>query len=83
MTAGHDGIGLGSHHHGMNPATRPGDSNAAPLICSGRIHLERGAPEVITLVAETPRSRVAYMEDGAVFCAACALELARTGDGVP
>jgi len=67
----------------MPPTTHQLAPIAAPVLaCGGRIHLERGVPVFLHPGAGSPRSRVAYLEDGAVFCASCALELARDEDGV-
>jgi hypothetical protein len=61
--------------------TRPRMPIAAAVVtCGGRIHIETGRPVVLDLAAKGRRSRVALSEDGAVFCASCALELARGGD---
>ena len=70
------------HHRPVNAMPRSNrTASAQPLTCSGRVHVERGESVALDLAAKGSRSRVALVEDGAVFCASCAHELTRGGDG--
>jgi hypothetical protein len=84
MTGGHDGPGSGPHDRAMNPVSQALDPEAAPILtCGGGIHVERGQPLLLDPMARNGRSRVALVEDGAVFCGSCADELGRGGDSDP
>jgi hypothetical protein len=47
--------------------------------CAGKVHVDRQLPAILDLQATRGPSRVALIEDGAMFCASCAHELGQGG----
>lgn len=58
------------------PTTPPATTT---LLCAGKVHLDRGLPAILDVRARSGPSRVALIEDGAVFCPSCVHELNRGG----
>lgn len=61
-----------------SPQRRPSAPN---LFCAGKSHFDRRLPVALDLQARAGPSRVALIEDGAMFCASCVHELNRGGGG--
>ncbi len=55
-------------------------ASATSLLCAGKAHIERRTPFPLDVRARAGPSRVALIEDGAMFCASCVHELNRGGE---
>lgn len=81
MTPGHDAVVRGEHDPGVNAMQRvPTPIHRPILVCGGHVHAERGESVVLDVTATSGRTRVAFAEDGVVFCGSCAIEASRGGD---